>query len=267
MTRSSGSRGRHGRIRPHERDTDDSVAIIGEGIHVTQEHSESVLSHDRVVVTRRNYRNRIEEMCTFLQEKYSDYCTAGGVQLLSEEERADPELFHYNNRHDLKYQGMNVAIILAFFATKKTKTNGKTTSFSHIRKYHDAILFGAEKVKERLPTSSYFDEMEKFLKGFKKECATAKSEGNLDEREADPLSWGLFRIILNWSLSKNNIFVWVFSLLQWACMARSINIGVLGLHNFHIGEDNIICRYDKHKSDQTGETAHDKTSSSGSKKS
>lgn len=80
---------------------------------------------------------------------------------------------------------MNVAIILAFFATKKTKTNGKTTSFTHIRKYHDAILFGAEKVKERLPTS-YFDEMEKFLKGFKKECATAKSAGNLDEREATP---------------------------------------------------------------------------------
>jgi hypothetical protein len=101
---------------------------------------------------------------------------------LSEEKQADPELFHYNNRHDLKYQGMNVAIILAFFATKKTKTNRKTTLFSHIQKYHDAILFRAAKVKERLPTS-YFNEMEKFLKGFKKECATAKSEGNLDKRE------------------------------------------------------------------------------------
>jgi mannose-1-phosphate guanylyltransferase len=69
MTRSSGSRGHHGRIQPHERDTNDSVAIIGEGIHVTQEHSESVLttlSHDCVVMTRQNYRNCIEEMCTFL---------------------------------------------------------------------------------------------------------------------------------------------------------------------------------------------------------
>jgi hypothetical protein len=100
--------------------------------------------------------------------------------------------------------------------------------------------------------------MEKFLNAFKKECAKAKSEGNLDEREADPISWALVHIILKWALSENNIFMWVFSLLQWGCMARSISIGVLGFHNFRLGEDNIICRYDKHKSDQTGETAHDK---------
>jgi hypothetical protein len=250
----------NGRIRPHERDTNDAVPIIGEGIEVTEEHKESVrttLSNDRDEVTRRNYRNRIKEMCTFLFQNYHSYCEAGGVQELTEEERMNPDLFYHNNTVDLKYEGINVKVILAFLATKKTKPNGKTSSFSHIRKYHDAILYGVEKVKERLPTE-YFEEIEKFLIAFRKECTKAKSEGNLDEREADPISWGLFRIILKWALTENNIFVWVFSLLQWGCMARSISIGVLAFHNFRVGEDNIICRYDKHKSDQTGETSHDK---------
>jgi hypothetical protein len=260
MARNNRSGGRHGRIRPHERDTNNAVPIIGVDIEVTEEHRDSVrttLNNDRVEETRRDYRNRIKEICTFLQEKYHDYCDAGGIRELTEQEKANPEFFYHTNTLDLKYEGMNAKLILAFLAMKKTKPNGKTTSFSHIRKYHDAILYGAESIKERLPIE-YFEEMEKFLNAFKKECARAKAEGNLDEREADPLSWGLFRIILTWALSENNIFVWVFSLLQWGCMARSISIGVLAFHNFRLGDDNIICRYDKHKSDQTGETAHDK---------
>jgi hypothetical protein len=95
-------------------------------------------------------------------------------------------LFYHNNTLDLKYEGINVKLILAFLATKKTKPSGKTSSFSHNRKYHDAILYGAEKVKGRLPIE-YFKEMEKFLNAFRKECAKAKSEGNLDEREAVPI--------------------------------------------------------------------------------
>ncbi|KAI2510970.1 hypothetical protein MHU86_3442 [Fragilaria crotonensis] len=207
--------------------------------------------------TRQDYRNRIREICQFLRKNYINYCDAGGVRDLTIEEQANSEFFHHRNTVDLKYEGMNTKLILAFLAMKKTKANGKTTSHGHIRKYHDAILYGAEKVKERLPTE-YYEEIDKFLHALKKECAKAKAEGNLDEREADPISWGLFRIILEWALSENNVFAWVFTLLQWNCMARSINIGVLGFHNFRLGEDNIICRYDKHKSDQTGETAHDK---------
>ena len=41
-------------------------------------------------------------------------------------------------------------------------------------------------------------------------------------------------------------------------MARSINIGVLAFHNFRVGEDCIIVRYDKSKGDQTGEKVRDK---------
>ena len=69
----------------------------------------------------------------------------GGIRELTEEEQTNPELFYHNKALDLKHEGMNVKLILAFFATTKTKPNGTSSSFSHICKYHDAILYGAKK--------------------------------------------------------------------------------------------------------------------------
>jgi hypothetical protein len=41
-------------------------------------------------------------------------------------------------------------------------------------------------------------------------------------------------------------------------MAHSINIGILALHCFRVGEDAIIMRYDKSKADQSREKVSDK---------
>ena len=41
-------------------------------------------------------------------------------------------------------------------------------------------------------------------------------------------------------------------------MARSVNIGTLGLHNVHLGSDSLIFKYDRTKADQGGEKVHDK---------
>jgi hypothetical protein len=142
-------------------------------------------------------------------------------------------------------------------AFKKRKENGKCSSHVQLRKYNDAILWGAKTSRQRLPLSC-FEEMEKFLVAFKKETTVAKRDGMLDEQEADPISWGLFRKILQWAVERKNIHLWVFSILQWNCMARSINIGVLALHCFRVGEDNVKVRHDKSKSDQSGEKVGDK---------
>jgi hypothetical protein len=142
----------HGRIRPHERDTNNAVPIIGANIEVTEEHRESVrttLNNDRVEEMRWDYRNRIKEICMFLQQKYHDYGNAGVIHELIEEEKMNPELFYHTNTHDLKYEGINVKLILAFLAMKKAKPNGKTVSFLHIQKYHNAVLYGAKSINER----------------------------------------------------------------------------------------------------------------------
>ena len=96
------------------------------------------------------------------------------------------------------------------------------------------ILWGPSEAKQPLP-SSFYNDIDKFLKLFIKETKKAAKDGLLDENEADPISWTLFNFILQWALDKGSILIWVFSVLQWNYMARSINIGALAYHNFKTG--------------------------------
>ena len=69
----------------------------------------------------------------------------------------------------------------------------------------------------------------------------------------------LFRAILLWAMKSGNVFVWVFSVLQWNCMACSVNLGPLSLHNFRVEVDSIVCCYDdSDKKDSKGELISDK---------
>ena len=192
-----------GRIRPHERDTNDVAVVIGADIAVLEEHSISVRNTEVQHVSKENkrdYRNRLGHIYEFFQERYPAYY-AVGVRALTEAELTDPDMYWWKNKHDLVYEGINVKMIKAFLAHKKTKGNGKTASHVQIRKYNDAIIYGAKESKQRLPTT-YYEEMEKFLSAFKKETATAKKDGMLDEQEADPISKNLFRIMLQWALAE-----------------------------------------------------------------
>ena len=132
------------------------------------------------------------------------------------------------------------------------KANGKMCSKSNLRKYKDAILWGSSEAKQPL-LPSFYDDMDRFMKSFKKETKKAAKYGLLGEHEADPISWTLFNFILQWALEKGSILIWVFSILHWNCMERLINIGALAYHNFQTGDDYIKIRYDKTKSYQSGE--------------
>jgi hypothetical protein len=149
------------------------------------------------------------------------------------------------------YEGINVKYAKAFLGQKKKKENGKTCSFVNIRNYHDAILFGAEKAGVAL-TLSYQLEMKKFLASFKKETNQAKVMGNLDEENAEPILWTLFVQICLRALLHENVFVWVFFVLQWNCLGRSVLIDPLGFHNLRPGPDSIIVEYDSSKAHQEG---------------
>ncbi|KAL3765569.1 hypothetical protein ACHAW5_009743 [Stephanodiscus triporus] len=122
-----------------------------------------------------------------------------------------------------------------------------------ISKYNDAIKWGAGVAEQRLPTE-YYEKIDKFMAAYKKEHAGAKKEGNVDEREADPINASLFTLICKWAVEEMNIFVWIFSLLMWHMMARSISISSLALHNIKRGvSDSIQFKYDETKMDKSGE--------------
>ena len=149
------------------------------------------------------------------------------------------------------HSGLNINFAKAFIAHLNFKANVNMCSNSNLCKYKDVILWGSREAKQTLPYS-FYNEIDKFLKSFKKETKKSAKEGFLDEHEADPISWTLFNFILQRALEKGSILIWVFSILHWNFMARLINIGALSYHNLQTGEDYIKIRYDKTKSDQVG---------------
>ncbi len=82
----------------------------------------------------------------------------------------------------------------------------KVSSVSDISKYNDALKWGAGVVKQRLPTE-YYKKIVKFVAAYKKEHASAKKEGNVDEREADPINGNLFTLICKWAVEEMNILI------------------------------------------------------------
>ena len=106
---------------------------------------------------------------------------------------------------------------------------------------------------QRLPTE-YWEETDKFKTSYKKEYADAKKDGRVEENDAEPITADLFRLMCQWALEENNVYVWVFGLLQWNLMARSINIDPIAFHNMKKGQsDSIEFVPDSTKTDPTGE--------------
>ncbi len=95
--------------------------------------------------------------------------------------------------------------------------------------------------------------MDKFMAAYKKEHAGAKKDGNVNEREADPINASLFTLICKLAVKEMNVFVWVYSLLMWHMMARSFSISSISLHNIKWGVSNSIqFKYNETKMDKSG---------------
>jgi hypothetical protein len=107
-------------------------------------------------------------------------------------------------------------------------------------------------VKKTL-SSSYYIEMDSFLLSFKKETADARSKGNVDEKSANPISYSLFHLILIWAIDQGYIFLWVWTILQWNLMARSISVDPLALHNFSVSEDHFAIQHNLTKANKEDE--------------
>jgi hypothetical protein len=97
---------------------------------------------------------------------------------------------------------------------------------------------------ERLP-SSFYEDMEIYLGAYKKKFAHAKKQGNVEEYSTDPIPLPVYRFLLRRSIETNNVFAWTWTLLQWNCMARSASIDCLAFHNFSLGLDSIVIKYDE----------------------
>ena len=202
----------------------------------------------------KDHCRRLTEMINWVKVEYPGYYSES-VRDLSEEEQADKMRYH-TCKHDFLYWNLNVDVTKAFLSKKKYKA-GKFTaegkpmqySYSHIRKYHDAILFGSHRAKVTLP-DIYEMNMVGFLDSTKKEKTSAKKKGELDEKDADAISFELYRLLCKLAIKKGNIFLWAFTVTQWSCMARSISIDDLTFAQIAMGMDSLVVEYVDSKVDK-----------------
>ncbi len=88
-------------------------------------------------------------------EHYPNYFE-NGTQVLTQEEKEDQVMFHHTNNRDIIYTGLNVSLVLAFLSHKKNKSVRPDSTIimssnSDIKKYNDAIKWGAKHAGQALP--------------------------------------------------------------------------------------------------------------------
>ena len=153
MTRTSSSR-RTGRIQIHHREVDDGAAIIGGDLDLGEHFAEDLQGTLRLEMsdaTRHNYRRRLLRIIHYLKSNFPTYYEQGVVQV-SEVDLQDPSKYYFNKyKVDLEYTGLNVQMILSFMLFIKAKGDGKIKGINDIRKYKDAILWGAKTAAASLP--------------------------------------------------------------------------------------------------------------------
>ena len=110
-------------------------------------------------------------MIKLVEKEYTDYYQQAIVDL-AEEQNGDKRRYHTSMHHFL-YHTLNVDRIKAFMIKIKYKPDQFTTdgkplhySFSHLCKFHDAILFRAHQTKVPLP-EVYELEMWSYLESIK----------------------------------------------------------------------------------------------------
>ena len=241
-----------------ERRSSQAGTVVQERMQLSQEHAAAVRTteeHACAKETVRGHNRRLTTIIKWLMKNYEEQ-SSDLVRELSSEEKSDKDRF-WTCTHDLVYEKMDPLVVKAFISGNKVreeKADGTQLfySYDHLRKYKDAILFGAKRARCSLP-AQYDTEMEPFMNSLKKENQSKRKLGQVTEKEADPISFPLYRHICNTALTEGDIFVWCFTVMQWNCIARSINIGNLRFNCLSVGQDSCIVKYWDTKKDKTGD--------------
>jgi hypothetical protein len=250
-----------GRRYAHDRNTNDSIPIIGASLSVPSDLKDKyneTTSHDMGNDCRNDYRCRINRIIKYWEKECSDYYQVG-VTDVNNADQNDITKYYFKGKYkeDIVYEGLNSNFVLYFLVNTKKKDGGKLKSWDDLRKYKDAIMWGAKTQEKQLPRT-FYTTFDSFLKGYKKEFTAAKKKGNVDDHTSDPIPFTLYLLVLQWALDSNNILVWFWTLSQWNCMARSASIDPLHFGNFKLGLDSIIVKYDDSKADKNAERLAEK---------
>lgn len=205
--------------------------------------------------TIQDHNRRLNTIYAWIEKEYKDYFNQV-CKPVTDEQKQD-KLQYYAAKYVFNFDKLDAKIITAFISANKIKSTGEDGnhtyySYVNLRKYVDAVKFAASREKHALAPIFYL-QLKEHLDTCKKENTQKRAEGKVEEKEADPISFPLMLEICKWAVQLGWVTVWAFSVLQWHCMARSINIGALTFQNLGIGKDSIVVKFNSTKKDQTGE--------------
>lgn len=204
--------------------------------------------------TIKDYNIRMTKIQNWLKIEYTDHYNLI-CKPLTEEQKKD-KLKYYKATHEFEYPLLEAKVITSYISSNQVKCVKKGVviykSYVDLRKYSDAIKWGADRAKQVL-SPEYCAGMASYLDTLRKENTEKKGDGQLDEKEADPISFPFMRSICNHAIKLGWITLWTWTVLQWHCMSRSVNIGKLTFSSFKVGIDSIIVTFNSTKTDQTGD--------------
>lgn len=150
-------------------------------VDILDGHNEEIRAtedHFKAAKTVKDHNRRIMQQVRWVQQHYPEYADQVVVEL-TDEQKADTGRY-YKSTHDFLYQKLNVKVAKSFLAAHKFKpgkfnSNGVPIhySYSHLRKFHDAVIHGATRQKVPLP-EIYELEMKNYLDSMLKEKTKAK---------------------------------------------------------------------------------------------
>ena len=105
---------------------------------------------------------------------------------ITDEEKKEPDNFYSETAtHDFIYEDFEAIYLKSFLGTIQTKEYGMSACHSHIRKFKDAILWGAKRTGSVLP-GLFHQEMDIYLQSYQKKIAEIRhtkgstAKGNLE---------------------------------------------------------------------------------------
>jgi hypothetical protein len=268
MPRTHGTQPSHHRRRDDEQPQDeDDSSIIGEDLEHElgddfEENLHKTMSHEKKERTHKDHRNKLKQMINFWKEKCPEYYAVGVRQNTPEEIAKPSNWFTFTTgrgtvfTEDLHYQGLNFKFVAKFLNTKKTLTKGRNKgmyrSYDDMRKYRDAIKNGAT-IRNELLSNRFCKALDRFLAAYQREYVGEKKQGNAESKDADPITFELYLLLLKWAAEDGNTFVFFWTQLQWNCMSRCANISPVGFANMKVVMDAHAVLHTQTKADQEGE--------------
>ena len=123
-------------------------------LKILDNHAKAVIETEKyiqTVATVRSHNLKIMKMIEWVQKNYKSYAKTVVIKLTSEQMK-NKDLY-YKSTHDFKYNILEADMVKAYLSANKIKSidvNGRETyySFDYIRKFKDAILFGAKRARK-----------------------------------------------------------------------------------------------------------------------